>query len=309
SSSSQSSSSAEEPSSSASQAHMEDAASLYGLNKKNLVKPPDATVLDDLGARQLAYTVSFVTSSMVASDAFEIGGELVTCIDTESLLRDREMTMKKQKAKASQTDAKFEASSLLPDRKYTGGKRAWTDALESKLKLFREEAKGDLKKMLGTNKKKRTPEAPPAKVPPEPKKKKEEEEEEDEEDKEEASPGDVPLLPDSDDFSEPEGEPKESDDDDDGDNDVFRGKFAASKTGHSLEELLSSLPARLVAAKDEFEDAVLKSLPSDLSMSFVCTPCNCSVRAFKTKHLIAEARFLELVSGAAQGEALEARGF
>ncbi|CAE7593511.1 unnamed protein product [Symbiodinium sp. CCMP2592] len=225
---------------------MEDAASLYGLNKKNLVKPPDATVLDDLGARQLAYTVSFVTSSMVASDAFEIGGEL--------------------------------------------------------------EAKGDLKKMLGTNKKKRTPEAPPAKVPPEPKKKKAKEEE-DEEDKEEASPGDVPLLPDSDDFSEPEGEPKESDDDDDGDNDVFRGKFAASKTGHSLEELLSSLPARLVAAKDEFEDAVLKSLPSDLSMSFVCTPCNCSVRAFKTKHLIAEARFLELVSGAAQGEALEARGF
>ena len=83
-SSSRSSSSPEEPSSSASQAHMEDAASLYGLNKKNLMKPPDATVLDDLGARQLAYTVSFVTSSMVASDAFEIGGELVTCIDADS---------------------------------------------------------------------------------------------------------------------------------------------------------------------------------------------------------------------------------
>ena len=83
-SSSRSSSSPEEPSSSASQAHMEDAASLYGLNKKNLMTPPDATVLDDLGARQLAYTVSFVTSSMVASDAFEIGGELVTCIDADS---------------------------------------------------------------------------------------------------------------------------------------------------------------------------------------------------------------------------------
>ena len=169
-----------------------------------------------------------------------------------------------------------------------------------------EEAKGDLKKMLSSTKKRRAADAPRAKAPKEPKNEKPSEGPSDVEDDEEASAGDIPQ-PDSDDFSDPDEEPpKESDDEEDDDDDVFKGKFAAAKTGHSLEELLGSLPARLGKVKDEFDDAVLKSLPTDLSMSFVCTTCNCSVLALKTTHLIAKAGFLELDSGAGQGAALEA---
>ncbi|CAE7608505.1 unnamed protein product [Symbiodinium microadriaticum] len=233
SSSSQSSTtSPEQPSTSASELHMEDAAGLFGLTKKHLARPADAVYLDDLSTRQLAYTVSLVSNSMVASDTFEIGGELVTCIECTGCIYGVE------------TPPRRHGAALCLDWKFPGGKKAWTDQLENKLKQFRE------KKL------------PTPKVEPK----------EEDEGEGEATGDDVPR-PNSSDFEDDDGEgddddelPNESGDDD---SDLFKGRFAAApkSTEQTLEEMLGSLPPKLAGLKESFDGKLLESLPKSLSES------------------------------------------
>ena len=58
---------------------MQDAASVLGLAKAQLVRPSSALVLDNLGARQIGYCLSGSTPAMTAADIMECGGELDSC--------------------------------------------------------------------------------------------------------------------------------------------------------------------------------------------------------------------------------------
>ena len=57
-----------------------EAASLFGLRQKDLLRGAATTRLDDLSARQLAYVVSGCTSALPAADVLDLGGQLESCL-------------------------------------------------------------------------------------------------------------------------------------------------------------------------------------------------------------------------------------
>ena len=59
---------------------MEDSACVLGLQKKDHPRPLNATTLDNLQTKQLAYALSGVTERLSASDILEAGGELASCL-------------------------------------------------------------------------------------------------------------------------------------------------------------------------------------------------------------------------------------
>ena len=66
------------------EAAMQDAASVLGLAKQQLLRPPSALNLDGLGPRQIGYCLSGCTPAISAADVLECGGELESCLHEDS---------------------------------------------------------------------------------------------------------------------------------------------------------------------------------------------------------------------------------
>ena len=69
------------------EAQMEDSACVLGLQKKDHPRPLNATTLDNLQTKQLAYALSGVTERLSASDILEAGGELASCLGLGCAMR------------------------------------------------------------------------------------------------------------------------------------------------------------------------------------------------------------------------------
>ena len=54
-----------------------DAQAVFGLSRKDLVRQVGAVQLSDVTARQLAFSLCAMNSSLCPADLMEIGGELV----------------------------------------------------------------------------------------------------------------------------------------------------------------------------------------------------------------------------------------
>lgn len=59
---------------------LNEAARLFGLRHRDLQRSHNMVKLEDLSARQLAYTMSGATASLPAADLLELGGELEACL-------------------------------------------------------------------------------------------------------------------------------------------------------------------------------------------------------------------------------------
>ena len=55
---------------------LHDAASVFGLTKRDLVRPSNTFKLDELSARQMGFVLSGSSSLFSANDIFETGGEM-----------------------------------------------------------------------------------------------------------------------------------------------------------------------------------------------------------------------------------------
>ncbi|CAE7563343.1 SCN10A [Symbiodinium sp. KB8] len=275
SSSSSQSSSQEESESEPSQDGFEDAAATFGLGKRDMARSMEVATLVELDARPTALVLSKITPLVIANDIFEMGGELA-----ESLLRDRSLTAKKNRAKKEQEDALFQmktAAAVWKRRKFPGGKDAWGKALEEMLTHAREvllllfccccqllflsatqAASDDLKQQMKQIDK---PKKPHGRVPKEAKKTKAREPEAEVSEKDEPeesipSPTGAPYM---ESVSEPEQE--------DEDNDVFQGPFKLPAEKEGLDAVLAKLPPKIKGVADGFERAVLEA---DFSYWLLC---------------------------------------
>ena len=55
----------------------DDSASLFGLGKRDLMKPEEGFKVDDLPSKHVGYVISHVSEMLAATDVYECGGELV----------------------------------------------------------------------------------------------------------------------------------------------------------------------------------------------------------------------------------------
>ena len=57
-----------------------DAQAVFGLTRKDLARSSSALQLSDLSARQQAFALCAMNSSLCPADLMEIGGELAVCL-------------------------------------------------------------------------------------------------------------------------------------------------------------------------------------------------------------------------------------
>ncbi|CAE7218603.1 unnamed protein product [Symbiodinium sp. CCMP2592] len=259
---------------------LDDSAATFGLAKKDMLRTMDYTVVSDLEANKIAFVLSSVTPAMIANDLFELGGEL------ESLLRDRAVQARKNRAKTEHNEAMFQADKsewsrklddILKEHRTTGTRlvpclpqtKAATEDLKKTIKASSKESKDSKgskdgkdprdKHEAGKKKRKPAPKECPGSENDDDDDAKEEEEEEDDT----GSPTGAPYM---DSASEPEPGPEEDDENEDAD--IFQGDFKpAAPTATTTSGSLEKLPAKFKHVLERFDSGILDSLPKELSQT------------------------------------------
>ncbi|CAE7689994.1 SCN10A [Symbiodinium sp. CCMP2456] len=285
------SSSSEDSDTEPSQDGFEDAAATFGLCKKDMLRTPDTTTLVDLDARATALVLSKISPVIIANDIYEMGGEL------ETLLRNKALSARKNRAKKEQEDAQFQMKAAgtmwkrrmgllaqhlagrppssirlcaaktlfdcsavirtLHKRKYPGGKEAWGQALDNMLQEARQAASDDLKLQM---KQAEQPKAGRSAKPSKEKKAPEPEPEASENEKESVpSPVEPPPYCDS------QSEQEDDEEDEDDDADVFAGKFRLPAKNADGPADLAKVSPKVKQALQSFDRDVVESLPQNLS--------------------------------------------
>ncbi|CAE7453368.1 unnamed protein product, partial [Symbiodinium microadriaticum] len=260
-----------------------EAASLFGLRQKDLLRGASVTRLDDLSARQLAYVVSGCTSALPAADVLDLGGQLESH-QVDRLLRARKTKQREEENEASVkvgipviarvgTGKQLNALPLTNCQKQSWNSRNFEKILTDTVQKLSQEASKELQDcLLGNESKRKAVTEEPArhkrmnrgglKPPASPEEESQEEAEEDAESKPKTR-GSGRHAKDGED-----GDDDDDEDDDDEDADLFAGPFNCQTPAKSKGlGLLDNLTPKQQKLAESFEPGLRKTFPEDFSRS------------------------------------------
>ncbi|CAE7658675.1 unnamed protein product [Symbiodinium sp. CCMP2592] len=233
-SSSSSKTSSDDESVSVASCDVDDAASLLGLSKKELVRPVECMRLDDLNTKQMAMVLSGVTELLPASDIYETGGQdceyCVEAEDERTFCGRAPPNIPLGNAKTLSESAAFLRNLYKKHCRKTGKENVEAN-LQSVLKKLREASTKDLNNQLKGEAKK------PA----------------------ETASGEASQAE-----PEPEGEEAVKKEEDDDDEDVFAGKFGQG-TKTRGEDAIEKVGTSAKSLLEQFDSGLTSLFPKDLS--------------------------------------------